>query len=33
MYTYPGGWGEGGGALEGSLGVGEPPKPSNPDPV
>ena len=26
-------WGGGGKALEGSLGVGEPARPSNPDPV
>ena len=30
MQYIPGGGGE---SLEGSLGVGEPPRPSNPDPV
>ena len=33
-YFNPGGRGEGGeGAIEGILGVGVPPRPSNPDPV
>ena len=32
MQHMPGGRG-GGESLEGSLGVGEPPRPSNPDPV
>ena len=33
MQYMPGGRGGGGESLEGSLGVGEPPRPSNPDPV